>query len=214
MYCGGTFALSVITFNALDFGSRGLGSSPGRVTVLSYNSNSAALHLGLQMGTSRLWGKRHQEWVQQSQTLIPKMQIFTIISNEPRYVLGQVTLRYFIMCSARSKKIPMGLMRRATVYWIFDYNRKLIADPLIYITINCGNSVLNLWLKAKAHSGSVSLHYDKMWLQCIESLTIMYSYLFAVTRGLPVIPKGYVVFLIQIHQIQNRLIWKQKADSC
>ena len=46
MYCGGTFALSVITFNALDFGSRGLGSSPGRVTALSYNSNSAALHLG------------------------------------------------------------------------------------------------------------------------------------------------------------------------
>ena len=54
MYCGGTFALSVITFNALDFGSRSLGSSPSRVTVLSYNSNSAALHLGLQMGTSRL----------------------------------------------------------------------------------------------------------------------------------------------------------------
>ena len=41
MYCGGTFALSVITFNALDFGSRGLGSSPGRVTALSYNSNGS-----------------------------------------------------------------------------------------------------------------------------------------------------------------------------
>ena len=54
MYCGGTFALSVITFNALDFGSRSLGSNPSRVTVLSYNSNSAALHLRLQMGTSRL----------------------------------------------------------------------------------------------------------------------------------------------------------------
>ena len=127
MYCGGTFALSVITFNALDFGSRGLGSSPDRVTALSYNSNSAALHLGLQMGTSRLWGKRHQEWVQQSQTSIPKMQIFTLISNKLRYVLGQVTLRYFIMSG---------------------YIRPCVQQEVknAHGSDEEGNSVLNLWL--------------------------------------------------------------------
>lgn len=69
-----------------------------------------------------------------------------------------------MLCLVGSKKMFMGLMRRVIVYWIFDYNWKFIVDLLIYIMINCGNSVLNFWLKVKVYSGFVSLYYNKMWL--------------------------------------------------